>query len=63
VEGVLRGDRFLLCTDGLHDLVTESEIESILIKHPSPRASSEALVNAAIGKGGHDNVSVIVVQT
>lgn len=63
MESAQRGDRFLLCTDGLHDLVTDSEIENILIKHSSPQASSEELVNTAIGKGGHDNVTVIVVQT
>jgi protein phosphatase len=62
-ESVQRGDRFLLCTDGLHDLVTDNEIENILIEHSSPRATSDALVNAAIRKGGHDNVTVIVIQT
>jgi serine/threonine protein phosphatase PrpC len=62
-ESVQRGDRFLLCTDGLHDLVTDNEIENILIEHSSPRATSDALVNAAIRKGGNDNVTVIVIQT
>jgi len=62
-ENVRRGDRFLLCTDGLHDLVTDNEIENILIEHSSPRATSDALVNAAIRKGGNDNVTVIVIQT
>lgn len=63
VESIQRGDRFLLCTDGLHDLVTDNEIENILIEHSSPQATSDELVNAAIGKGGNDNVTVIVVQT
>jgi PPM family protein phosphatase len=63
VESVQSGDRFLLCTDGLHDLVTDSEIENILIEHSSPQATADELVNAAIRKGGHDNVTVIVVHT
>jgi serine/threonine protein phosphatase PrpC len=62
-ERVRRGDRFLLCTDGLHDLVTDNEIERILAEHPSPQAISVALVNAAIRKGGNDNVTVIIIQT
>lgn len=62
VESVRRGDLFLLCTDGLHDLVTDNEIENILIEHSSPQATSDELVNAAIRKGGDDNVTVIVIQ-
>jgi serine/threonine protein phosphatase PrpC len=63
VESVQKGDRFLLCTDGLHDLVTDNEIENILTVHSSPNGTSDELVNAAIRKGGHDNVTVIVIQT
>lgn len=62
VENVQRGDCFLLCTDGLHDLVTDHEIGKILVEHPSPKAASDELVQAAIGRGGHDNVTVIVIQ-
>lgn len=62
-ERVRRGDRFLLCTDGLHDLVTDNEIEKIMIEHSSPEATAGELINAAIRKGGHDNVTVIVIQT
>jgi serine/threonine protein phosphatase PrpC len=63
VESLRRGDRFLLCTDGLHDLVTDHEIGKILVEHPSPKAASDELVQAAIRRGGHDNVTVIVIQT
>ena len=62
VESVQRGDLFLLCTDGLHDLVTDNEIEKILVEHSLPQATSDELVNAAIRKGGHDNVTVMVIQ-
>lgn len=62
-ENLRRGDRFLLCTDGLHDLVTDHEIGKILVEHPSPKAASDELLQAAIRRGGHDNVTVIVIQT
>lgn len=62
-ENVQRGDLFLLCTDGLHDLVTDHEIEKIFAEHPLPKAASDELVQAAIRKGGHDNVTVMVIQT
>lgn len=62
VESVQRGDLFLLCTDGLHDIVTDNEIEKILIEHSLPQAISDELVNTAIRKGGHDNVTIIVIQ-
>jgi PPM family protein phosphatase len=62
VEDVERGDRFLLCTDGLHGHVTDGEIRGILMDNALPEAACDKLVQAAIGQGGHDNVTVIVVQ-
>jgi PPM family protein phosphatase len=62
VEKVRSGDRFLLCTDGLHGHLTDDEILRILINHPVPETVCDELVQAAIVKGGHDNVTVIAVQ-
>lgn len=62
VEDVRRGDRFLLCTDGLHDLVTDGEIQEFLRENPSPQTACDELVEAAIRRGGSDNVTVIVVS-
>ncbi len=62
VEDVQSGDRFLLCTDGLHGLVTDHEIEEILIKNSLPQNTCDELVQAAIRKGGDDNITVIVIQ-
>ena len=61
-EDVHSGDVFLLCTDGLHDLVADHEIKEILIENNSPQAACDELVQAAIRRGGHDNVTVIVVK-
>lgn len=56
------GDIFLLCSDGLSDLVPDEEIAGLLREQQrSDRAPSQtcaALVRAALEAGGHDNVSV-----
>ncbi len=59
---VLRqGDRILFCSDGLHGLVHDSAITSILVRRSLRRAASE-LVRSAKCAGGDDNITVIVAQ-
>lgn len=53
------GDRFLLCSDGLHRLVDDDAIASILGAHPKDADAAEALVAAANDAGGKDNITVI----
>ncbi|WP_177185275.1 PP2C family protein-serine/threonine phosphatase [Sphingobium sp. YR768] len=54
-----KADQLLLCSDGLTDMVGESEIAKILREnHDDP---ADALVAAALGGGGRDNISAIVV--
>ncbi|HWS83631.1 MAG TPA: SpoIIE family protein phosphatase, partial [Ktedonobacteraceae bacterium] len=57
------GDKLLLCSDGLWDMVRDPKIENV-IKSPdsNPAATSDALIQAAFDGGGEDNVSVIVIQ-
>lgn len=56
------GDVFLICSDGLSDLVVDEEISSILIKHQGNLDdAAKALVEAANSKGGKDNISVILM--
>ncbi len=60
---IIRGDRFLLCSDGLVDEVHDDIIQGILIGHPDdPGAAAQALVDAANQAGGRDNVTAIVVD-
>jgi protein phosphatase len=54
------GDRVLLCTDGLTDMVTEEEIARLLERHPSSREACRALLDRALENGGKDNVTVVV---
>ena len=56
-----QGDTLLLCTDGLTDLVADKEIEGIVATQ-SPQASARKLVNLALERGGHDNISVVLVR-
>ncbi|WP_406467460.1 PP2C family protein-serine/threonine phosphatase [Streptomyces sp. NBC_01594] len=55
------GDRYLICTDGLTDPVTEDELDSLLRVHNDGRAAFE-LWKAAIEAGGPDNVTLAVVR-
>ena len=51
-------DIFLICSDGLSDMITDEEIEQILLTEPS----AEKLVEAAKNAGGKDNVSVVLLK-
>ena len=53
------GDRILLCSDGLTDMVEEPQIAELLGKADSAAGAVEALTNAALEKGGRDNITVI----
>ena len=54
---VQSGDIFLLCTDGLTNMVDDELILKILLSASNP---ADALIDAALNAGGRDNVSVIV---
>ena len=55
------GDRLLLCTDGLTDMLADDVIGWLLLE-PEPDAAADALVDAALRAGGHDNVTVVVID-
>lgn len=61
-EALLDGDRVLLCSDGLTDMVTDGGIAAILRSCPVLAEAARLLVEAALGAGGRDNVSVILAQ-
>jgi protein phosphatase len=55
------GDRYLLCTDGLTDVVsTDTLLETLRI--PEPQDAADRLVELALRGGGPDNVTVIVAD-
>jgi len=59
---IAAGDRFLLSSDGLHNMVSDLQIASTLKGGIDPRDSAEHLLAAALEKGGNDNVTIIVVH-
>ncbi len=57
------GDRVLLCSDGLSDMVPEARISEILLQSPDdPERAARGLVSAALEAGGNDNITVVVVD-
>lgn len=54
------GDVYLLCSDGLTDMVTVSRIEEILNQHKG-RAAAELLLSEALENGGKDNVTFLLI--
>ncbi|MDR1775641.1 MAG: Stp1/IreP family PP2C-type Ser/Thr phosphatase [Actinomycetes bacterium] len=59
---VLRGDRLLLCSDGLTAMVDDAHIAEILLANVDPTRAAERLIDAANTAGGADNISVIVID-
>ena len=59
---VREGDRLLLCTDGLTNMVDRDRIQEILRSEPDPQAACDRLIDAANRAGGDDNITVIVVD-
>lgn len=57
---LLDGDRVLLCTDGLTDVVDDVEIAAILDRERPLDELSRALLDLALERGGKDNVTVIL---
>ena len=59
----IEGDTYLLCSDGFSDLVASEEIPDILEHHDFDlEDSSEAFVHLALERGGHDNITVVLVR-
>ncbi len=59
---VQSGDRYLLCSDGLYEMVSDNDIASLLAQKKDGRTSCEALVNLANEHGGKDNITVILID-
>ena len=56
------GDRYLLCSDGLSDVVSDEAIAEALTSHDDPQAGADQLVKLALQGGAPDNVTVIVAD-
>ena len=56
------GDRLLLCSDGLSSYVPADVIRSALNSADSPSHVADTLIAAALGQGGHENITVMVID-
>jgi len=59
---VLPGDIFLMCSDGLSDMLDDTGIAQLMLANESMETSAHALIDAANDAGGKDNISVILVR-
>lgn len=55
------GDTILMCTDGLTDLVWDDEIQKTIRSQKDLKSAAEALVSLANQRGGHDNITVVLL--
>jgi len=61
VAALRAGDRYLLCSDGLSDMVDEETMASLLMPEDAPDPMVDALIARANLQGGADNIAVLVV--
>lgn len=57
---VLPGDHFILCSDGLYELVKDEELKQTVLAH-SPHEACKRLILSARANGGYDNISIGVI--
>src|SRR3984885_757945 len=58
----LIGDRYLLCSDGLSDVVTEQTLHKTLLSYADPEQAVLQFIDLAIRSGGPDNITCIVAD-
>jgi len=61
LTGLSGDDRFLLCSDGLSDFVSQDEIERVCLADDDPAEIANELYGLALERGTRDNVSVVVL--
>ncbi len=59
---IVEGDLYLMCTDGLSDLLSCREIESVLNETISLKKATQDLVAIAKERGGHDNITIVIAK-
>ena len=59
---MIPGDRILICSDGLTDLVEDEEILEVLQKNGSEDTHLQEMVDLANDRGGHDNITIVLLH-
>ncbi len=60
-EDVKDGQRFLICSDGLYNHVSDEELEKIMLKE-DPEQACKTLLDLALERGGTDNITIQIVE-
>ena len=61
-DDIREGDQYLLCSDGLTDMVSREEIHRILQENLTPGDCLEKLQKQALKRGGKDNITIILCR-
>lgn len=56
------GDQFLICSDGVTDMLTGQELVSVMTREQSAGECAQALVSAALANGGRDNATCVICR-
>lgn len=59
---VARGDRLLICSDGVHGAVADSDLAVVLTTREDPQQAANAVVDLALAGGTRDNATAVVVD-
>jgi serine/threonine protein phosphatase PrpC len=62
IHTAMLGDRYLLCSDGLTDVVSDEAVHQTLVSVPDPSQAVDQLIDQAIKNGGPDNITCIVAD-
>jgi protein phosphatase len=62
LHDLMPGDIYLLCSDGLSDMLDDESIGQVLQAHDSLDEAGAALIDAANDAGGKDNIAVVLVR-
>ena len=57
-----KGDKLLLCSDGLTNMLRDEEIHAIIKEHENLELAAKALIAAANENGGRDNIAVVLLE-
>jgi len=59
---LMSGDLYLLCSDGLNSMLTDTEIASLLLEGGELQDIAERLIVRANARGGNDNITVVLIR-
>ncbi len=61
-EHICKNDIYLICSDGITDMLTDLEISEILSQHHDIEATTRKLIQSALDNGGRDNITAIACK-